>query len=398
MRSTSVKHLRHRAIALLIAIVVVLPLLPTTYAQAFQTAAVPDLTAKAVYSIDESAGVELYAKNPDERLPPASTTKIATAIVVMNHVKNLEEQVQIAPDDVAASYESKMGVQAGDTLTVEQLMYGMMLPSGNDAARALARYVGKQLGGDDPIAAFVAEMNNLVTTLGLKNTHFTNPVGLKDDPDHYSSARDLAALANEALKNKFIAAVVRTKEITVTSVGPEHRDFDLFNVNQLLGQNGVHGVKSGSTDAAGGCLVVASWAHGRNRVITVILGSKIHYDPETEAADLDLRWDEMTELLQTMDRDYRWIAPGETDEVPGLHDEMAAWQVELEKPPSIVVPRNKMDTFHYRLQLGPPGKPRSKVGQVLFFIGSDQIAALPVYQSAAPEAASTPTRTAAATA
>ncbi|HET8523669.1 MAG TPA: hypothetical protein VFL82_10555, partial [Thermomicrobiales bacterium] len=240
--------------------------------------------------------------------------------------------------------------------------------------------------------AFVGEMNNLVTTLGLKNTHFTNPVGLEDDADHYSSARDLAALANEAMKNKFIATVVRTKEITVTSVGPEHRDFDLVNVNQLLGQNGVHGVKTGSTDAAGGCLVVASWAHGRNRVITVILGSKIHYDPETEAADIDLRWDEMTELLQTMDRDYRWISPGETDEVPGLQEEMAAWQVELEKPPSIVVPRQQMDQFHYRLQLGPPGKPKSQVGQVLFFVGTDQIAARPVYQTAAPEAASTPTR------
>jgi D-alanyl-D-alanine carboxypeptidase (penicillin-binding protein 5/6) len=395
MRLTSIKQLRHRAVALLIAVAFLFPLLPTTTAQAFQPAAVPDMTAKAVYSIDESAGVELYAKNPDERLPPASTTKIATAIVVMKYVKNLEEPVQIVPDDVAASYESKMGVQAGDTLTVEQLMYGMMLPSGNDAARALARHVGQQLGGDDPIAAFVAEMNNLVATLGLKNTHFTNPVGLEDDSDHYSSARDLAALANEALKNKFIATVVRTKEITVTSVGPEHRDFDLINVNQLLGQNGVHGVKSGSTDAAGGCLVVANWEHGRNRVITVILGSKIEYDQVTEAPKIDLRWDEMKELLQTMDRDYRWIAPGETDEVPGLRDEMAAWQVELEKPPSIVVPRNQMGEFHYRLQLGPPGKPKSKVGQVLFFVGSDQIAARPVYQAPAPEAASTPTRTAA---
>jgi D-alanyl-D-alanine carboxypeptidase (penicillin-binding protein 5/6) len=185
------------------------------------------------------------------------------------------------------------------------------------------------------------------------------------------------------MENRTIREVVRTESIDVTSVGPEQRVLTLVNYNGLLGQNGVHGVKTGSTEAAGGCLVIASWTHGRNRVITVILGSTLAYD-ENSLITVDARWDDMTSLLSALDRDYQWIAPAESAEVPGLREELAAWQVELREPASVVVPSGDVEGFRYRLKLGPPQEPKSQVGVVLFFVGSEQIAERPVFQIGAP--------------
>lgn len=338
----------------------------------------PEVTARAVFAVDTTAGVELYARNADEELPPASLTKIASAIVVLQNAE-LDEAVTIAERDlVDATLYSSMNLVAGDTLTVEQLLYGMMLPSGNDAALALARHVGERLGATgDPVAAFVEAMNRLAADLRLKNTRFTNPVGL-DDPDHYSSARDLAVLARRAMSFRIFREIVREPSYTVVSIGPEQRPYELVNFNRLLG-DGVHGIKTGSTEAAGGCLVIASWAHGRNRVITVILGSDLAYGADNQIAT-DARWEDMSAILSAMDQDYRWVAPEEPEEMPGLDEEMAAWGVALKDPAAVVVPRRRGDELRYRLQLGPEAASGDEVGRVLFFLGSEVVAERPVFQ------------------
>jgi D-alanyl-D-alanine carboxypeptidase len=163
----------------------------------------------------------------------------------------------------------------------------------------------------------------------------------------------------------------------------------LFSTNKLLGQFDVHGLKTGSTGVAGGCLVIASWGGEENLVITVVLGSTIDYstwNPDTGEMDVDERWNDMESILSAMAEDYRWIAPSEAEGIPGLQEELAAWQVEMRETAAVVLPTGSDAEVAYRLQLGPPGEPNSQVGSVLFFVGSEQVAERPVYQTAVAQA------------
>ncbi|MGH2531201.1 MAG: D-alanyl-D-alanine carboxypeptidase family protein [Thermomicrobiales bacterium] len=384
------RYASRRLLSIAILLTIALPILHPAPIGAFDPLSPPDVTARAVFSIDVTANVVLYQKNADEPLPPASTTKIATALVVLERVADLNEPIEITTADmVDQENESHMGVEVGEIWTVEDLLYGLMIPSGNDAALALARRVGGQINADDPVGAFVGEMNAVAEAMGLQQTQFTNPVGLADDPDHYTSARDLAALAARLMEYDLIRQIVREKSFTVTSDGPEPRELPLVSTNKLLGRFDIHGLKTGSTGIAGGCLVIANWAGDNNRVITVALGSAIDYstrNPETGELDVDQRWADMESMLGAMADDYRWVAPSEADQVPGLHEELAAWQVELSNPAAIVLPASGDGEVAYQLRLGPPGEPESQVGSVLFFVGSEQIAELPVFQSAVAQA------------
>lgn len=353
---------------------------PAARAQSDALPDAPNVTAKAVFSIDVSANTVLMAKNADEELPPASTTKIVTALVVVNNV-NLDDQITIDPADTVQDGESSMLVQAGDVLTVNQLLFGMMLPSGNDAARSLARYVGgvllqKEGGNGDPIARFVRAMNDEVASLGLKHTHFTNPDGL-EEKGLYSSARDLASLAVVLLQNEELAKIVDTGSIDITS--ETGIVYNLVNTNEMLtdGTEGVHGVKTGGTSEAGACLVLATWKKGENHIITVVLGSGIAYDDQGYVVPgSDKRYDDAKAILTAIDNSYDWLDPN----VTGLGDELAAWQVSLSNKAKVVVRKSQEQPLRYLLQLGPAGKPNAQVGQVLFFVGSEQVAVRPVVQ------------------
>ncbi|GIW03910.1 MAG: hypothetical protein KatS3mg059_0530 [Thermomicrobiales bacterium] len=348
----------------------------------------PKVSAQAVYAIDVTAGVELYALNADERRPPASTTKIATALVVVRSVADLNEPVTIEDADVAeiAADESQMGLVVGDVLTIEQLLYGLLIQSGNDAAAVLARVVGGKLLGNesgDPTKRFVEEMNRLAADLGLTNTHFTNAAGLYD-PNHYSTARDLAVLAETALQNKTLAKIVKQQRETIVSLGTPPHEYQLRTTNRLLGEAGIHGVKTGSLPQAGACLVLAKYVHGRNRVIVVVLGSEFAYDADGMIdPDSDLRWADARTILDALERDFRWLSPADPNDLPGLTDELAAWQVTLKDESAIVIPASQADAFRYRLKLGPEGLPDQPVGSLLFFLGTTQIAERPLFQLAA---------------
>ncbi len=394
LRSKS-RRFRAPVLVLLVAALVVGPWSPVavlaqeaateTAAEAAAVLRPPRTSAAAVYVWDATSGQELYALNADDQRAPASTTKIATALVVVQHADLDDEVVVTASDEVDTTVFSHMGLQAGDTVTVEQLLYGLLLPSGNDAANALARVVGESLQGQypeasGPVGAFVMEMNALVGSLGLVDTQFLNPAG-EDEEGHYSSAHDLAYLAAELLQDPTLAEIVRTPSWQGTSIGSEQRFFDLANTNALLAEDpSVIGIKTGTTENAGACLVVAREVDAGNVVVSVTLGSEPPvYD---EAGNVtDVRFDEMKTIFEELDRDYVWLSPSSPGEVAGLDEAMAAWQVALQPGPAMAVPADEAGEIAYRLRLGPPAEPNERVGRVLFFVESRQIGELPLYQA-----------------
>ena len=336
-----------------------------------------DITADAAYVLDVDAGQALYAKDPDAELPPASTTKIATALVVRQN-SQLTDTVVIEDDDlVDIEVFSNMGLVAGDTLTIELLLYGLLLPSGNDAANALARHVGAGLpGGEtDPRAAFVQGMNDLVASLGLEHTQFRNPAG-PDEEGHFSSARDLATLAGELLRDETLAEIVDTPTYEGVSSGPEARTYPLSTTNNLLQDDGIIGIKTGITEAAGGCLVIGA-TYLDNRVVTVVLGSDVAEDPNSGFLTSPARYSDTLAIIGALNVNYAWVDPAQ---VPGLTDAMAAWEVTLgDGGANLVIPAGT-DDVAFRLRLGPAANPDEEVGRVLFFVGDRQIAERPLYQ------------------
>ena len=164
----------------------------------------PDLTAASVYAYDLETGIVLYEKNADDRRQVGSTVKVATALTVMKYGNPEDEVVIEQGDTVDITLYSNMQLTAGDTLTVGTLLYGLLLPSGNDGAMALSRHVGYELCSCDDAnearSAFMAAMNEIVAELGLTNTHFENPDGIDHD-SAYSSAHDMAILFGELMKN-----------------------------------------------------------------------------------------------------------------------------------------------------------------------------------------------------
>ena len=213
------------------------------------------VSAHSAIVIDAETGRVLYEKNADERALIASTTKIMTALVICEQC-NVLDRVRI-PKEAVGIEGSSMYLQEGEVLTVQELLYGLMLRSGNDAAVALAIYCSGTVEG------FAQLMNDKAHQLGMKNSHFSNPNGL-DAPDHYSTARDLAALSAAAMENPIFAQTVSTKSVTV---GQRL----LQNHNKLLWQvEGADGVKTGYTKAAGRILVSSAKRQGRRLVVVTI--------------------------------------------------------------------------------------------------------------------------------
>ncbi len=351
----------------------------------------PELSATAVYAYDATAGVELFARNADERLPVASTIKIATALVVVEHAELDEEVTIIESDLVDITLSSNMGLNglvAGDTFTVEQLLVGLLVPSGSDAANALARHVGMKLADTEDAEtgynAFVDEMNTFVRDLGFKNTQFTNPAG-DDSANSFSSAYDLARLGGRLMRNPTLAAIVAEPYMRVISVGPEGRIYEEDGTNQLLGQFGVVGMKTGSTTEAGACLISARLVNdGGNTIITVVLGSDLVYDANN-IITTDGRWADTEAIFRAMDETFRWVAPSADGVMPGLGEQLAVWGVSMREPPAIPVPNDADYAIRYQLVLVPPDGDK-QTGRILIYFGEDEVGALPLY----PEEAASP--------
>ena len=213
------------------------------------------ISARRAMVLDAVTGRTLYERRAGERSLIASTTKIMTALVVCRRC-NVLDRVKI-PREAVGVEGSSMYLREGEILTVQELLYGLMLCSGNDAAVALAIYCGGTVEG------FAELMNDKARELGMTGSHFENPNGL-DAPRHYSTARDLAILAAEAMKDPVFAQTVSTRSIRVG-------DRELRNHNKLLWRlEGADGVKTGYTRAAGRILVSSACRQGRRLICVTI--------------------------------------------------------------------------------------------------------------------------------
>lgn len=246
----------------------------------------PLLTAQSVLVIDVDSQVPLFSKNPELKLPPASTTKIATALVVLENY-DLKQNITIPEIKTDGA---KMGLEKGDVISVKNLLYGLLLNSGNDAAFALALYHPQGLGG------FIKQMNEMAKTLHLTESHFNDVAGLITN-NHFSTSLDLARLTTYALKNSLFRQIVSTQETIVFNKNYQHA-FELKNLNRLLGQvQGVLGVKTGFTQAAGECLITYTERDG-HRIITVVLNSQD-------------RFEESKALIEWFFANHSWIQIGD---------------------------------------------------------------------------------------
>lgn len=224
-----------------------------------QTKDEPTLNSRIAVAYDRKSGEVIWGKDEHKRTAMASTTKIMTAIVTLENC-DLTQTVTISKKS-AGTGGSRLGLKADDKITMNDLLYGLMLKSGNDAAVAIAETVGGSVEG------FAELMNEKAKELKLENTHYVTPHGL-DDPEHYTTAVELAKLADYALQNETFAKIVNTKNYTVTINGYPK---SISNTNELLGYlEGVNGVKTGFTNNAGRCLVTSVNRNGFE-IITVIL-------------------------------------------------------------------------------------------------------------------------------
>jgi len=235
----------------------------------------PLVSATAAIVYDGNKDTFLYEKNSSLKLSPASTTKMMTALIAIENLP-LDQEITVLSNCVN-QVGSKVGFLEGEVLSVESLLYGLLVPSGNDAACAL--------GYSQP--DFIALMNKKVRDLDLKDTSFSNPVGLDGNGDHYTTASDLSKIAWEALKNPLFRKFIGTREVVICSTDGKFKH-SLSTTNKLLYDfPGTTGVKTGYTEDAGGCFVL-SHVFGDRELVTVVLAS----DNRLEEAEKLTRWAE----------------------------------------------------------------------------------------------------------
>lgn len=241
----------------------------------------PIVSAQSVLAIDLLSKTILYEKNPDQKLLPASTTKIVTALVALQEYE-LDQIMKVGKVNVTGQ---KMGLKMGEQLLFSDLLNGLLIYSANDAAEVIAE--SHPLGRN----AFISLMNEKVLSLGLTNTHFTNPTGL-DSGDQYLTARDLSVISEYAMDNLVFSEIVATKERIVKSIDNKNTH-KLVNINKLVGDvPGVLGVKTGWTENARENLVTYI-ERDNKKVMIVVLGSSD-------------RFGETRELIEWIFESYSW--------------------------------------------------------------------------------------------
>jgi D-alanyl-D-alanine carboxypeptidase (penicillin-binding protein 5/6) len=251
------------------------------------------ISAHSAAVIDVQTGRVLYEKNGDEKMLIASLTKIITCIVAIESGVDLDSEVKVS-SRAAGKEGSSIYLKVGEKQKLIDLLYAVMLRSGNDAATAVAEHVGKTE------ANFVAMMNKKVEELGLTGTHFANPHGL-DAKDHYSTAHDMAVLTAYALRNPTFAKIVKTRVKSIPMPG-ESWDRKMYNKNKMLTRyNGSDGVKTGYTKAAGRCLASSATRDGRQLAVITL-----------DASD---DWNDHARLLDYGFQKYQFMPVVKADQV-----------------------------------------------------------------------------------
>lgn len=237
----------------------------------------PPIVTSAAWAVaDAATGAVLLGHEADAPRSPASIVKVMTALVVLDAAAGRSggfDEMVVVSDRAGVETGSTAGLRPGDSVAVGDLLFGLLLPSGNDAAVALAEHVGARLGAGDPLDAFVAAMNRRAAALGLADTSYANPHG-KTHPDAGSTARDTARLVAEALRSERFREIVATRRhaAMLANAAGYRREVVWRTTNRLLGIEGYAGVKTGTTHAAGCCLA-ALGARGGRELVVVVLGA-----------------------------------------------------------------------------------------------------------------------------
>ena len=281
------------------------------------------VSARRAYVLDAVSGRELFVRNPDERSLIASTTKIMTALIVCEQC-NVLDRMRI-PKEAGGIKGSSMYLKEGEVLTLQELLYGLMLSSGNDAAVALAIYCGGTVEG------FAELMNDKARNLGLTGTHFENPNGL-DSPGHYSTARDLAKLAAYAMKNPIFYKTVSAKSVRIG-------ERCLTNHNKLLWKlEGADGVKTGFTKAAGRILVSSATRQGR-RIIGVTIDAPDDWNDHCQLLNEGFARYQDRQIVQAGQRvSVQEVLGGDARRIEVLAAEDFSYALAAEECPQLVLP------------------------------------------------------------
>jgi D-alanyl-D-alanine carboxypeptidase (penicillin-binding protein 5/6) len=249
-----------------------LPITGSTTVELYELAPTPPpppvIKALSAIVLDFDTGKTLFQIDPHGRHAPASLTKVVTALVALDHLR-LDQVVAVPVTINQLPWDStRMGLRAGERLTVRELLYGLFLNSGNDAAITLAEAAM-------PRATFIAQMNARAAALGMADTHFVNPIGL-DDPGHYASAADLARAAVELIRRfPEVAAMATVPNLTLPA-NAAHHAYALYNLNDLVRKYpGATGLKTGWTGRAGGCLIATATRNGRHLVVVLLASPRI---------------------------------------------------------------------------------------------------------------------------
>lgn len=325
---------------------------------------------------DRASDRILYEKNGNKQTSMASTTKIMTAIVVLENA-NLKDVVTIDAK-AAGTGGSRLEIKKNDKITVNDLLYGLMLRSGNDAAVALANYVGGSIEG------FAEMMNNKAEEMGLKNSHFIVPHGL-DNEGHYTTAYELAKMADYALKIDKFKEIVSTKSTTITINGYPRT---ITNTNQLLGSvSGVYGVKTGFTNGAGRCLVSACKREDLD-IITVIIGADTSNQRTADTIKLIKYANEkfdMVNVQEIIERKFnlwRDINEGRIYVNKGVKNEVKLYFDEFPYK-TMAVEKDKIDTIEIEINslfyLESPVSEKQVIGNAKVMIDGEVLKVLDIY-------------------
>lgn len=329
------------------------------FSTSLNAAALSD-SAKAAILINGDTGEVIFEKNADASLSMASTTKIMTGLLLCEY-GNFDREITVTGEMLRVE-GSSMGLLAGDKVTLHDLLYGLMLASGNDAANVIAFVLGGTVNG------FVKQMNEKAVALGLSNTHFATPSGLDSD-DHYTTARDLARLALFAMKNEEFKKAVSSKSAVLNYGNPPYRR-TLTNHNKLLKTyEDCVGIKTGFTKKSGRCLVSAVKRDGKF-VIAVTLSDPNDWQDHKQMLDFGLEKIKSVEI-KTQKDDY---------EIPIINGENETVSVNI-KPYSLSVVDDKdlSNTVNLPKFLYAPIKEGEKIGSVTYKKGEEIIEEVNLY-------------------
>jgi D-alanyl-D-alanine carboxypeptidase/D-alanyl-D-alanine carboxypeptidase (penicillin-binding protein 5/6) len=323
------------------------------------------LSAECAVLIEAESGDVLFAKNADEMRPMASTTKIMTAIVALE-CEDISNTVSVSKDAVGVT-GSSIYLYEGEKLSLEELLYAMMLESANDAAAAIAIEVAQS------VSAFAELMNEKAAALGLNDTNFTNPHGLYDE-NHFTTARDLAALTAYALKNNDFRSIVSTFKRVIPLNNYEGSRV-LINHNKLLKRyNGTIGVKTGYTIASGRCLVSAAERDGLT-FIAVTLNAPDDWNDHITMLDYG---------FNTYERVYLSSDTPECYNIPVVGGNIGSIQCDTKDSISVVLKKSdinitsalELKRFYYA-----PIDQGERLGQQIFYNNGQEIARIPITAS-----------------